>query len=124
MTTLTEGNTPGDVLLFEEDNHYSRELVTIAAGANLEPGAVLGEITASGKFAISEEDAATGVETAAAVLLTSAPAAEADVENAIVIKRHARVRRGGLVFHASYDTETKRDAAVAALKSAGILTDV
>lgn len=123
MTTLSEGRTAGDFLLFEEDNHFSRDVVTIAAGADLEPGTVLGRVTASGKFVAADEAASTGEEVAVAVLLTPAKAATTDVTDAIVIARHARVRRLGLVFGASFDTTVKRDAAVAELKQLGILTD-
>ena len=55
MPTLTEGKTPGDFLLFEEQDHYSREEVTIAAGADLEPGTVLGMVTATEKYVASDE---------------------------------------------------------------------
>ncbi len=41
--------------------------------------------------------------------------------DAVVIARHAEVRRGGLIFDATYDSEAKRDAAVAELKTAGII---
>ena len=120
MPTLTEGKAPGDFLLFEEQDHYSREEVTIAAGADLEPGTVLGMVTASGKYVASAEAGSDGSEAAAAVLLTPAAAAEADA-TAVVLKRHARVRRFGLTFDASYDTEAKRDAACAELEALGIL---
>lgn len=124
MNKLTEGQTAGDVLLFEEDKHFSRDAVTVAAGADLEPGAVLGKVTASGKYVRSVHGAADGSEVAVAVLLTPAKASAADVTGAIVIARHARVRRGGLIFDASYDDAAKRAAAVASLKDQGILTDV
>ncbi len=124
MPTLTEPNRSGDFLLFEEDHHYSRDVVTIAASADLEPGTVLGKVTASGKFIRSVETASDGSETAAAVLLSPAKAETADVTDALVIARHARVKRHGLLFDASYDDTTKRDAAVAELASVGILTDV
>ncbi|EPX82094.1 head decoration protein [Salipiger mucosus] len=120
MPTKSEGATPGDFLLFEENDAYSRDEVTIAAGADLEPGTVLGMVTASGKYVASDEAAADGSESAVAVLVTPAAAAEADVQ-AVVLARHARVRRLGLTFDASYDTETKRDAAAASLKGQGIL---
>lgn len=121
MTTLSEGRTPGDFMLFEESSLYSRDEVTIAAGADLEPGTVLGKVTASGKFVKSVETAVDGSETAVAVLYTQANAASADVTDAVVIARHAEVRRGGLIFDATYDSKAKRDAAVAELKTAGIL---
>lgn len=124
MTTLSEPARAGDFLLFEEEHHYSRGEVTIAAGADLSPGTVLGKITASGKYTACVETASDGSETAAAVLLTPAKAASADVTDALIIARHARVKRGGLIFDASFDDTAKRDAAVAELKSVGILTDV
>lgn len=124
MPPLTEPNRSGDFLLFEEDHHYSRDVVTIAASADLEPGTVLGKVTASGKFIRSVETASDGSETATAVLLSPAKAETADVTDALVIARHARVKRHGLLFDASYDDTAKRDAAVAELASVGILTDV
>ncbi len=120
MTTLSEGKTPGDFLLFEEQDHYSRDEVTIAASADLEPGAVLGKITASGKYVLSVNTETDGSETPVAVLLTQAAAASADV-SAVVLARHSRVRRGGLTFDASITTEGHRDTAVAALADVGII---
>ncbi|WP_170334993.1 head decoration protein [Ruegeria arenilitoris] len=122
MTTLTEGKTPGDFLLFEENSQYSRDLVTIGSGANLEPGTVLGQITATKKFVASVETANDGSEVAVAVLRTPAPAENQDVE-AVIQARHTTVRRGGLTWHSSYDNEAKRDAAVAELKQQGIIAN-
>ena len=124
MDPITEGRSAGDFLLFEEDAHYSREEITIAAGADLEPGTVLGRITASGKYVACDHTATDGSEVARAVLLTPARAAQADVDDAIAIARHARVRRAGLVFHESFSTTAERDGAIAELKAEGILTDV
>ncbi|WP_299558709.1 head decoration protein [uncultured Sulfitobacter sp.] len=121
MPTLTEGKTPGDFMLFEEHSFYSRDEVVVAAGADLEPGTVLGKITASGKFVACDHTAADGSEVAAAVLYTPALAADADVTDAVVIARQAQVRRGGLTFDAAFTTETHRDGAVAELKAAGII---
>ena len=124
MDPITEGRTAGDFLLFEEDKHYRRDEVTVAAGADLAPGTVLGQVTADGKFVACDHTAADGSEVAQAVLLTPARAAEADVTDAIVIARHARVRRAGLVFDEAFTTESQRDGAIAELKAQGILTDV
>lgn len=122
MTTLSESNYAGDVVLFEEDNSYSREEVTIAAGADLTNGAVLGKITASGKYLLSAPGAIDGSETPVAVLLGDAAAAAADVQ-AIVLARHARVRRAGLNYDASIDTLGERNTAIAALAAVGIIAD-
>lgn len=124
MTTKTEGNRIGDILLFEEDKFYSRQEVTIAMSADLTVGAVLGKITASGKYILSAPGAADGSETPVAVLITDAAAAAADVTGAIALARHSTVIRAGLNFDASINDSTKRATAVAALKDVGILTDV
>lgn len=121
MPPLTEGRTPGDFLLFEENSRYSREVATIAAGADLEPGAVLGKVTASGKYVLSAQDAADGSETPVAILLSVAAATDADVVDAIVLVRHAQVRRFGLTFDATWSSEALRDTACAALGNAGIV---
>ncbi|WP_422074106.1 head decoration protein [Tranquillimonas rosea] len=122
MPTLNEGKTPGDFLLYETPSAYCRDEITVAAGADLEPGTVLGQVTASGKYVASDQGAADGSETPAAVLLTRASSASADVEGAIALVRGpAQVRRGGLVFDDSWSTETLRDSACASLETAGIV---
>ena len=123
MATLTEGNYQGDLVMFEEDKDYSREAVTIAAGADLKIGAVLGKITASGKYIHSDPAALDGSQTPVAVLLQDADAASADVTNAVVLVRHARVRRAALNYAAAIDTVGERDTAVAALAAVGIIAD-
>lgn len=121
MAKKSEGKTPGDFLLFEEDNYYCRDRVTIAAGADLEPGAVLGQITASKKYVLSVQGAADGSQTPVAVLMSDAAAASADVEATILKRGPAQVRRGGLTFDASWSSEALRDTACAALEDKGIV---
>lgn len=123
MATKTEGTHIGDVLLYEAPEFYSREAVTIASGADLTAGAVLGKITASGKYALSAPGASDGSQTPVAVLLVDAAAASADVAGALVVARHATVRRQGLNYHASIDTAGERTTALAALAAVGIVTD-
>ncbi len=49
MTVLTEGRHPGAHLVSDNDanGHLSREQVIVAAGASLEPGTVLGKVSAA-----------------------------------------------------------------------------
>ena len=54
--------------------------VTVAAGANLVAGAVLGKITASGKYNLSASGAGDGSQTPEAILAEDASAAAADVQ--------------------------------------------
>ena len=125
MTTLTEGNYTGDVVLWEEDAHHSRRAVTIASGANaaddpVKIGTVLGKITASGKYVPHAPGAGNGSETVAGVLIQkNVDAAAADAPG-VIIEREAQVRRAALIFHADTDTVAERDAVCAALDALGV----
>jgi hypothetical protein len=44
--SITESNRLNDILKFEQENRFSREIVTVLSGQNLAVGAVLGKITA------------------------------------------------------------------------------
>ena len=59
MTTLVEGTHPGGFLVWEAFRDYTRETITVASGT-LEPGTVLGKITASGKYAAHDPAAVDG----------------------------------------------------------------
>lgn len=122
MTTLTEGNYQGDLIRYEADNRYSREEITVASGADLKIGSVLGKITASGKYVISLPGASDGSQTPAAVLVTFAAAATADAK-AVALVREAKLNRSALIFGSTINDSTKRNTAVAALKTVGIVAD-
>ena len=81
MTVLDENPHDGNFILSEDDEgRLSRDNIIIASGAGqLQPGTVLGKLTASGKFLPSPETAADGSETAVAVLVGSVDATSADV---------------------------------------------
>lgn len=119
MTTLTETRHTGGFLVWEAFRDYCREVVTITTGT-LEPGTVLGKITASGKYAAHDPEAVDGTETAAAVLWGKADASGGDVAVVAVIRGPAIVNRHDLVF-AGTPSEAEIDAAHAALAAAGIL---
>lgn len=120
---LNEPNYVGDVVLFEEDDHYSRDVVTIVSGAGvLTVGTVLAKITASGKYTSAKATGADGSQTAIAVLLEDVDATSADVTKVKVLARHGTVKRLGLVFDASIDTANEKAAAEAQLAAVGILT--
>ena len=77
MTTLVEGTHPGGFLVWEAFRDYTRETITVASGT-LAPGSVLGQITASGKYAAHDPNATDGTETAVAVLWGKADASGGD----------------------------------------------
>lgn len=66
--------------------------------------------------------AVNGTEVAAAVLLAHTDATSADVPECVVLTRHAEVVRQGLVWDASVNSDAKKDAAIAQLRSLGIVT--
>lgn len=74
-----QGDYTPDNLLAGEYPRIER-LVTIAAGADLAKGAVLGRITASGKFKLSASASSDGSQTPDAILAEKASAAGADVQ--------------------------------------------
>lgn len=124
MPPLNEALTESDIILFEEDKQFSRETITVLTGAGvLAPGAVLGRITASGKYWPSPPAVIVGkegAETAVAVLAEKVDASAADAK-AVVIRRHAIVNRSKLTFEAAVDTAPERDAKVAQLALVNIL---
>ena len=124
MTTLTEGRHTGGFIVWEAARDYCREVVTIATGgANpvLEPGTVLGKITASGKYAAHDPAAVDGTETAVAVLWGKADATAADVDAVVLLRGPAIVNGNDLVF-AGTPTALEITAAHTALAAVGILT--
>ncbi|MBY0350818.1 head decoration protein [Tabrizicola sp.] len=119
MTTLVEGKHPGGFLVWEAFRDYTRETITIASGL-LEPGTVLGRITASGKYTAHDPAAVDGTETAVALLWGRADASAGEVVAVAVVRGPAIVNRHDLVF-AGTPTEGEIAAAHAALLAAGIL---
>lgn len=111
-------------VLSEGNGKISREVVTIASGAGvLDPGLVLGQITASKKYVGSPNALVVGkegAETASAVLAYGVDATSADVE-AVIIRRVAEVKTPMLVFDASVNDATKRTAKLTQLAAATII---
>lgn len=119
MTTLTETTHLGGFLVWEAFRDYTRETITVATGT-LEPGTVLGRITASGRYAAHNPAAVDGTETAVAVLWGKADASGGDALAVAVVRGPAIVNRHDLVF-AGTPSEAEIAAAHAALLGAGIL---
>jgi len=123
MTTLTETTHPGGFLVWEAFRDYTREVITIATGGTypvLEPGTVLGKITATGKYAAHDPAAVDGTETAAAVLWGKVDATAADVDAVVLLRGPAIVNANDLVFTGT-PTAPEITAAHTALAAVGIL---
>jgi hypothetical protein len=123
MPTLNEQNRLGDVLKWEADERYSRDVVTVnfAGAGTLQVGHVLGRITASGKYKASIENASDGTEVARAMLTEAITVAGAGDVKAVVIARDALVSKAGLVWDATYDSQVKKDAGMVELAGFGII---
>jgi len=121
----TEGPRALAFVLSEGNGSISRDTVTILSGSGvLDPGTVLGMVTASKKYTSSpnaEVVGKEGAETARAVLAYGVDATAADVD-AVVIARHAEVKIPMLIFDASVNDNTKKAAKRAQLAAADIIS--
>lgn len=110
-------------LLSEASGKRSLDTLTIASGEGvLEPGTVLGEVTASGKYAASPNAVVggkEGAETASAILCYRVDATDADVE-AVLITSDAEVKSPMLLFEATVDDTPKQLAKLEQLRAVGI----
>lgn len=124
MSMITEGARALAHILSEASGTRSRDIVTIVSGqGKLEPGSVLGKVTASGKYAVSPNAEVVGIEgaeTATCILAYAVDATDADVE-AVVTARDAEVKSQQLTFHASVNDATKTGAKHTQLALAGII---
>lgn len=106
MATVTESQRQVAFVLGELCS-IAVDQVTIVSGAGiLTSGMVLGKITASGKYDGYDNTAATGIETAAAVLLYDVDATAADVA-ATVVARLTQVKSSLLVWDVANDANAK-----------------
>ena len=127
MAPLVKGPTEGDILKFDLDQNYTREVVTLKSGTAYAIGSVLGVVTADGEYMLSpdaEVVGSEGAETAAAVLIQAVDATDADAEGVVIKRGPAIVAQGELVFHSSVNDDTKRAAKRAQLVTLGIIPRV
>lgn len=118
MASHSDPKVLSDVLLYEVNCHWSKDNATIAAGADLTLGAVLGKVTATGKYKLHDPAAADGTQNAAAVLLDDTAAAAAD-KVAPIAARGVVLDSNGLVWKAGM-TDPQKATAKAALLALGI----
>lgn len=124
MTVLTKSPTLGDLLKYELNGSYCRETVTLKAGTSYPLGAVLGRITASGKYRLSpaaEVVGDEGAETAVAVLLEAVDATAADRTGLIAARGPVIVSKAALVFDASVDQPAEKTAKYLQLATLGLV---
>ena len=109
-----------DVVKTEAEGRHSRDENVLASGSGVvKVGAVLGKVTASGKFKPLAPAASDGTQTAAAISLQYADATAAD-QTIVTLKRHAQVALQTLVWPAGI-TDNQKAAALASLETLGIV---
>jgi len=121
MPVLTEPPSMGDVLKYEVNPNYTREVVTLLAGMPYPVGAVLGRITASGKYKLATSGGTDGAQTATAVLLYAVDATLADAIGIVVARGPAIVSRAALAYDATVDDGAKITTKIGQLAAAGII---
>lgn len=77
MTIRQEPIHAGEFLLSEGPGHISREAINVAPGPALNPGQILGRVSATGEFTAYDPTADDGSQTAVAILF--APLGESDI---------------------------------------------
>lgn len=122
MTTYTEPAQLSDFLKFElaPEVQWCRETVTLVSGQNLAAGTVLGKISASGKYTAYDNDAATGEQTAAGILLFATDASGGDKKCVILARGPAILALENIAWGAGVTTQGEKDAAVVDLAAIDI----
>lgn len=115
---LTEKTHDGGFLMSEAAGKRSRENVTLASGQDLYPGAVLGKITATGKYTEYDNGASDGSQTAAGILYGRGDASAGDIA-VTLIARDAEVNGNELLWGSESGSDLT--AGVADLLAAGII---
>jgi len=121
VPVLTQPPSMGDVLKYEVNPNYTREVITLAQGMPYPVGSVLGRITASGKYKLATSGGADGAETAIAVLLYAVDATLADAVGIVVARGPSIVSRAALAYDATVDDAAKITTKIGQLAAVGII---
>ena len=121
MPVLTEQPSMGDVLKYEVNPNYTREVITLLQGLPYPVGSVLGKITASGKYTLSPATGADGSQVASAVLLYAVDATLADAVGIVVARGPSIVSRAGLAYEGTVNDAAKITAKIGQLAAVGII---
>ena len=121
MVTLNEGRYPEEHLLWEPNRDYCREVITVLSGSGvIEPGTVLGKITASGKYKPATATGTDGAQVASVVSVYGCDATSADA-TVLASVRLTAVNGKQIVYGATINDDAKKAAANAQLAAVGIV---
>ncbi|BCW88043.1 hypothetical protein sos41_11810 [Alphaproteobacteria bacterium SO-S41] len=124
MPVLTQSPLIGDVVKYEDNLNYTREVVTLKSGLNYLIGTILGIVTATGKYTVSpnaETGGIEGAETAKAVLIENVDATGADKVALVLRRGPSIVADAALIYEASVNDGTKKATKRAQLVAVGIV---
>jgi Bacteriophage lambda head decoration protein D len=119
MPVLNEGRYAGEFVVSEGNGRISREIITVLSGQTLQAAAVLGKVTASGKYKALNPAAVDGSEVAAGILYDAVDASAADAEGAAIV-RLAEVNAAELVWPAGI-TAPQQTTALGQLRALTII---
>ncbi|MGQ2906734.1 MAG: head decoration protein [Aliihoeflea sp.] len=122
MTILIEDRFAGAAhyLVSEANGYRSREQGVVAAGSGLlKAGAVMGRITATGKYVPLDPDGMDGSDNAAAILFEGCDATEDDVRRTFTV-RDSEVH-ADVLHWADGVSDIQKTAALAAMAAFGII---
>ena len=94
---IVEDKVIGDVLHWEEERHFSREVITLAPNIQIEIGAILGKVKSTGQYMPLNLSAKDGTETPTAVALTRIRE-PMDESTGLAILRHAILKIRGIIW--------------------------
>jgi hypothetical protein len=121
MAVLTKPPSLGDVLKYEVNPNYTRDVITLLVGMPYPVGATLGKITASGKYKLATSGGADGAQTAVAVLLYAVDATLADAQGIVVARGPSIVSRPALAYDASVNDAAKITTKLGQLAAVGVI---
>ena len=106
---MEENNRLGDLLKYEADKNYCREVMTVASGQNLNMGAVVGIKSAIDEIKIVSiaDEETDGSDSAFGVLLEDVDATSA-AKKTLVIARDAILASDYIVFPADATADQKK----------------
>lgn len=122
MTTLTEGKHTGEFLgELAMGQGYHIDTITVLSGQDLVAGAVLGKVTASGKY-VAYDNAGTddGRRTAAGILFGAVNASGGDLAGQALLRGPAMVNKNDLTWASGVDAAEQATALAQLLTSTGI----
>lgn len=101
MAPVVEGAYTAEFIISEANNHRSRDEVTVDASSGaLEPGTILGIVTATGNYVRHDAGASDGSQNEAGILFEGIGA---ETAARTAIRRDAEVHRDLLVYEAGAD---------------------